>query len=100
MMNELADHFGEDATLPADKVRAIRTYLTANAGDVVTVGRASKYMRAVAPGGTPQRITLNPDFERKHRKIADRVWKDPRVVTRSNCPACHRGAEQGWYDDD
>tara|TARA_R110000772_G_scaffold267976_3_gene393742 strand:+ start:8652 stop:9125 length:474 start_codon:yes stop_codon:yes gene_type:complete len=100
MMNELADHFGEDATLPADKVRAIRTYLTANAGDVVTTGRAGKYMRMVAPGGTPQRITQNPDFERKHRKIPDSVWKDPRVVTRSNCPACHRGAEQGWYDDD
>ena len=100
MMDELADHFGEDASLPADKVQAIRATLTANAGDVVGQGRARKYMQWVAPNGTPQRITENPDFERKHRKISDRTWKDPKVVTRSNCPACHRGADQGYYEDD
>lgn len=104
MMNELANHFGEDASLPADKVRAIRAYLTANAGDVVPQGRARGYMprgymQWVAPGGTPQRITGNPDFEREHR-FAEKIWKDPKVVTKSNCPACHRGADRGWYDDD
>lgn len=98
MMDELADHFGEDASLPAEKREAIRQYLTANAGDVVTQGRARKYMKWVAPGGMPQRITENPDFERKHR-FAESVWKDPKVVTRSNCPACHRGADRGWYED-
>lgn len=95
MMDELPDHFGEDASLPAEKREAIRQYLTANAGDVVMQGRAQKYMEWVAPGGTPQRITENPDFERKHR-FADAVWKDPKVVTKSNCLACHRGADQGW----
>lgn len=99
MMDELSDHFGEDASLPADKATSIRAYLTANAGDVVTKGRARKYMQWVAPGGTPQRITENPDFERKHR-FAPHVWTDPKVVTKSNCPACHRGADQGYYEDD
>lgn len=99
MIDELANHFGEDASLPADKAQAIRTYLTNNAGDVVTQGRARKYMQWVAPGGTPQRITENPDFLRKHRRISDQAWKDPKVVTKSNCPACHRGADQGWFED-
>ena len=100
MMDELSDHFGEDASLPADKAKQIRDYYAANAGDVIAAGRARKYMRWVAPGGTPQRITENPDFERKHRRITDRQWQDPKVVTKSNCPACHRAAEQGLYDDD
>jgi hypothetical protein len=99
MIEELASHFGEDASLPADKARVIRDYMTANAGDVVTQGRARKYMRWVAPGGTPQRITENPDFMRKHR-FPDRIWQDPKVVTKANCPACHRGADRGLYDDD
>jgi opacity protein-like surface antigen len=99
MMDELSDHFGEDASLPADKTQAIRAYLTANAGDVQMKGRAWKYMKWVAPGGTPQKITENPDFERKHR-FADKVWKDPKVVTKSNCPACHRAADKGYYEDD
>lgn len=99
MMDELAEHFGEDASLPAETAQDVRAYLTANAGDMVTAGRARKYMRWVAPGGTPQWITRNPDFERKHR-LPDRVWADPKVVTKSNCPACHVDAERGWYDED
>ena len=99
MMDELPRHFGEDASLPADKTQAIRTYLTANGGDVVAKGRARKYMQWVAPGGTPQKITENPDFRRKH-DFADRVWQNPKVVTKSNCLACHPGANQGLYDDD
>ncbi|CAA7615109.1 diheme cytochrome c [Magnetospirillum sp. UT-4] len=99
MMDTLADHFGEDASLPADKAAAIRATLTANAGDAQNRGLARKYMRGIDPAGAPQRITANPAFEREHR-FPDRVWQDPKVVTRSNCPACHRGAEQGWYEDD
>jgi len=97
MMDELADHFGEDASLPEDTRAIIRDYLATHAGDVVTAGRARKYMQWVAPGGTPQRMTENPDFLRKHR-FPDSVWKDPKVVTKSNCPACHQGAERGSYD--
>ena len=52
MMGSLSDHFGEDVTLPNDKIEIIRAYLTANAGDVVNQGRAAKYMHWVAPGGT------------------------------------------------
>lgn len=97
MMDGLVDHFGEDATLAEDTLEIIRAYLAANAGDVVLLGRAPKYMQWVAPGGTPQRITENPDFLRKHR-FPDTVWKDPKVLTRSNCLACHRDAERGHYE--
>lgn len=99
MMATLDDHFGEDASLPAEAAAVIGAYLTAHAGDAASIGRAGKFMRWVAPGGAPQRITENPYFERKHR-FADSVWRDPKVVTKSNCPACHLGAHQGWYDND
>ena len=99
LMDGLADHFGEDASLPADKAAAIRAYLTSNAGDVVGQGRARKAMRRLADGQTPLRLTETPDFQRKHQ-LPDWRWQDPKVVTKSNCPACHLGAERGWYEDD
>jgi nitrate/TMAO reductase-like tetraheme cytochrome c subunit len=99
MMNELADHFGEDASLPADKVAAIRAYLTANAADAAPGKLTRKYLRRIGPDETPQRITDNPEFAREHR-FPERVWKNPKVVTKSNCPACHTRAERGDYDDD
>lgn len=99
LMAGLADHFGEDASLPADQSEAIRTYLTANAGDVRPNRLAAEYMNWVKPGAAPLRITENPAFEREHR-FAAQVWQDPKVVTRSNCPACHRTADRGMYEDD
>lgn len=99
IMNTLSDHFGEDATLPADQVAAIRTYLSENAGDVRRRGLAREYMRWVAPDGVPLKITENPAFLHEH-DFRDAVWKDPRVVTKSNCLACHTRADSGDYDDD
>ena len=99
IMDTLSDHFGEDASLPDAQIVAIRAYLTKNAGDVKQLGVAQKYMRWVEPGGAPLKITENPAFLREHN-FPDRVWKDPKVVTKSNCLACHAQADRGNYDDD
>ncbi len=98
MMDELSDHFGEDASLPAETAATIRSYLMANAGDSARNDVGRKFMRWVARDGTPQRITENPAFLREHR-FPEAVWKRPEVVTKSNCPACHLEAERGLYDD-
>jgi len=99
IMDNLSDHFGEDASLPADRVAAIRAYLSENAGDVQRRGIARKYMQWVAADGVPLKITENPAFLREHN-FPDRVWKDPKVVTKSNCLACHTQADRGNFDDD
>jgi len=86
MMDNLANHFGEDASVAPAKAAQIRQVLVSGAG-------------RVRRGGVPERITTAPWFVHEHN-FPDRVWKRPEVVSKSNCPACHRGAEQGFYDDD
>ncbi len=85
IMDGLNDHFGDDASLPADVTAHIRAHLTAHAG---RIGDA----RIV-------RITEQPWFVREHR-FHPSVWKRPEIGVRNNCPACHPRAEQGKYDDD
>ncbi len=98
IMKTLSDHFGEDASLPADKAEAIRKYLTANAADKRW---RSKMMRGVRKDWTPLRITEMPRWKHEHDKeVSPRRWKDPKVGSRANCLACHRYAEKGYYDDD
>lgn len=92
-----ADHFGEDLALTPETADLIAGYLSANAGDTATRGLARKYMRWVAPDGAPLRITENPAFLRKH-PFPDSTWSDPKVVTKSNCLACHAGAAQGDFE--
>ncbi len=99
MMDGLADHFGDDATISADKAAAIKAYLMRNAGDADGRGAARDYMRWVRPDGVPQRITENPAFLDEH-DFRPEVWQRPDVLVKSNCPACHQAAERGWYEDD
>lgn len=97
IMDTLSDHFGEDASLPADKAHTIRAYLVDGASGS---RRGHDWNRhATGMDTVPLRITETGMFLRKHR-FPDRVWKDPKVLTKSNCPACHTDAERGWYEDD
>lgn len=91
IMGNLANHFGEDASLDAQSAKAIRTYLADNA----------MQMGAVSASNPPLRITEMYWFTHEHgKKRIQRALQDPRVGTLSNCVACHRGAASGTFDDD
>ena len=88
VMAQLADHFGEDASLPADQVAAIEAVLVAQAG------RARK-------DEAPLRITELRWWRHEHdaRHVELERWTAPDVLSRVNCVACHPRAERGDYDE-
>lgn len=90
LMANLNQHFGNDASLDASATAAITHYLTSNAG---TYKRVSEM--------PPQdRITESYWFARKHDKhVSSDVWARPSIRSRSNCAACHAGAEQGNFNE-
>ena len=96
IMDNLSDHFGEDASLPKEKVEHIKKYLMANAAD--TLWR-SKMMRGVRKDWTPIRITELPYWKHEHdEEVSPAAWKDPKVGSKANCKACHRMADAGVYE--
>jgi len=96
IMDNLSDHFGEDASLPKDKVEHIKKYLMANAADRRW---RSKMMRGVRKDWTPLRITELPYWKHEHEEeVHPSAWKDPKVGSRANCKACHRMADAGIYE--
>lgn len=92
MMGGLKNHFGDNAELDADATAKITAYLVENA--------------AYESGGTDAgevRISKQPWFERKHMKrdrIAPETLKRRGAKSVSDCKACHRQAEQGYFEDD
>ncbi len=99
IMATLDNHFGEDASLD-DKTRAaIEAYLVKSAAD--RNGRKPRWMNALKPGDVPLRISELPWFRREHgARLIARARANPRIGTISACNACHRGAEQGRFEDD
>ena len=99
IMDGLADHFGEDASLDAATADHIKAYLVDNAADAGWWG--GKFMRGLGDDAAPLRITETPYWLREHNKeVPASAWRDPRVKSKANCLACHRAADKGYYDDD
>ncbi|WP_431858654.1 cytochrome C [Azospirillum sp.] len=82
IMDGLADHFGDKATLPDAVAADIRAYLTRNAG---------------RGDGRLLRITEQRWWLHEHDFRAD-VWGRKEVGSKANCEACHRLAGKGDYD--
>ena len=91
IMSDLSNHFGEDASLDEESTAKIQAYLVDNA-------RKNEF-KYIGDGTQPIRITDIRWFKRTHRyEVSKRARK--RAGTMSNCTACHRGAERGYYEDD
>lgn len=100
IMNDLGNHFGEDASLDATARQHIAAYLAANAGDQGGSRWGARMLRGVDPAQAPLRITELPRWVREHHEVSAREWTSAKVKRRANCAACHSGAEQGYFDED
>jgi hypothetical protein len=97
IMGELENHFGEDASLPADKAKEISSYLNAFAAEAWDT-EAGNWLRIVSRA-EPRRITNSPLWVAKHRNIPAETFKSPFVKNAGNCIACHKDADSGRFDD-
>ncbi len=99
VMDGLASHFGENASLDDTKKTEITEWLTANAGDAP--GVHGHYLRGIMLSQTPLRITETYYWIKEHRKeVRESDYAKPNVKSKANCAACHKDAERGNFDDD
>ncbi len=99
IMSNLANHFGDNATLP-EKTRAdIEAYLVANAADAPGDVLGKPFLRGTPAGATPLRITDTSYWKYAHGEVSDAAFADPNIKKRSNCAACHRNAKRGQFGE-
>lgn len=100
MMNELEDHFGEDASLEEPQQLAVLRWLTDYAADA---SNATPLMRRIAASITrdaaPQRITETALFKYMHDEVPAYIWKRAKIGSPANCGACHTRANEGRYSE-
>ena len=92
-------HFGESVVLDDASESSILGYLTANGAESSSAELAVKIMQSLGDD-ISSRITDIPYIKRKHRKVASSVLDRDSIGSLSNCPACHKTAKEGIYDDD
>jgi hypothetical protein len=99
VMNNLADHFGDNAELSAEDTALVKSFLERNNYDQSRIKR--RYGNRFDTKGTTLRLTETRFFRAIHHEIPDRlVSGNPKVKTYARCEVCHRGAQHGNYDED
>lgn len=96
LMNGLADHFGEDASLEPPTKAAILAWLSDNSAERWDTRAAHEFARANP--ADPLRITATPYWATVHRGVPASVFKSKAVAAPGNCLACHADAMTGRFD--
>lgn len=96
---EQHDHFGDDLDLDADTIKQLTRFHVNNAAENGVTEPARKINFSIPDSETPIQITKTAYWVHKHSDISDKYWKSEKVITKSNCAACHLDAEQGTYED-
>ena len=100
MMGSLEDHFGDNAELDSGTAGQIAAFLSRNAAGKGRGGYGERSWRATRGRNPPLRITGTDYFRGQHHEIpAKMVTGNPDVGSFSRCETCHRGAEQGDFDE-
>lgn len=100
LMQGLDDHFGDNAELDVDVYNELLDYITQNAADHSKHKRSVKVMRTLKNNAVPLRISEIPYIQHEHDEIPLRAFKLNSGLRLSRCPACHKKAAQGSYDED
>jgi cytochrome b len=96
IMDGLADHFGEDASIEPGLASRISAYLTMNAAEKWDT-RAAHELQGSNPQD-PLRLTATPFWTRMHGGIPESVFKSRAVGARGACEKCHSDASMGRFD--
>jgi len=100
IMAGLDDHFGDNAELDTEPRQAISAFLLENSRSQTAGGRGRGFDSLGATDNAPLRISETPHFVREHDRIPARMVKDnPKVLSFSNCNACHTRADQGSFSE-
>lgn len=99
MMDNLANHYGADASLENEQVTSLKEYLRANSSETSNTKRSRKINASLEPNTLYTSLTQIPYLQKKHRKIDKYLIEQKEVKSLARCAACHRDAEKGIFDD-
>ncbi|MDY0195472.1 MAG: cytochrome b/b6 domain-containing protein [Sulfurovaceae bacterium] len=100
MMENLEDHFGDDASLDEATMVSILCFLEKNSAENSTHQAAFKITKSLKETNqTVIAITKTPYWKAKHKEIDSRVFLSNKVKSKANCQACHQDIEKGMLEN-
>lgn len=99
MMNDLENHFGDDASLEEKEHQNILNFLVQNSAETSTQEMSFKISQSIGNNDIIA-ITHTNFWKHEHKSIPKEVFKHTQVKSKANCKACHSDIEKGLIEDD
>jgi cytochrome b len=99
IMDNLDEHFGDDASLLENERKAILSFLIQHNADTSTQEMSYKISKSIGSEGIIA-MTQTNFWKNQHQAIPKRVFEHSEVRSKANCKACHNDIEKGLIEDD
>lgn len=99
VMQDLDDHFGDDASIDEASNKNILEFLLNNSAENSTMEASWYFMNSI---GNKDIIALSKTtyWEKKHKNIPKSIFENNQVKSVANCKACHSDIEEGLIEDE
>lgn len=99
MMNDLQNHFGDDASLGEEEHQNILDFLVQNSAETSTQEMSFKISNSIGNNDIIA-ITQTSFWKNEHKDIPKEVFEHQEVKSKANCKVCHSDIEKGLIEDD
>lgn len=99
MMNDLENHFGDDASLDEQAHENILNFLVQNSAETSTQEMSFKISQSIGNNDIIA-ITDTNFWKHEHKNIPKEVFSHQEVKSKANCKVCHSDIEKGLIEDD
>lgn len=100
ILSRPADHYGDNVALDENSLKEILDFLLKSSAEHGTTESSRKMLYSIHADEVPERITDVAYWKYKHDDISEDVYKRKTITSKSNCIACHPGAEVGSFEDE
>ncbi|MDD3602523.1 MAG: cytochrome b/b6 domain-containing protein [Sulfurovum sp.] len=99
MMQDLENHFGDDASIDTKTNLSISAFLKENSAENSTHEAAFKILKSLKENNSTIAITKTPYWKSRHKHINNQIFVSQEVKSKANCTACHQNIEYGLIEN-
>jgi len=98
-MNDLENHFGDDASIDKESNERILSFLLRNSAETSTTEASWSFLNSI---NNKDIIAMSSSsyWKDTHKDIPNEFYENKKIRTKANCKACHIDIEKGLIEDE
>ena len=96
-MNDLENHFGDDASIDDKTNKEILAFLVKNSAETSTMEASWNFLNSINNKDIIA-ISKTNFWKERHKEIPKNLFKNNQIKSEANCKACHSDIEKGLIE--